>query len=75
MKINDGFDFLAFSLVKVLRVVWKMVFDLCARNPERRAVGRCSGSNDSRKRIQLAFNIYSDFMQGLFYPILSGESI
>jgi len=71
----NGFDFLAFCLEKVLRDVWKMVFDLCAGTPERRAVGRCSGSNDSRKRIQLAFNIYSDFMQGLFYEILSGESI
>ena len=51
MKINDAFDFLAFSLEKILRDVWKMVFDLCARTPERRAVGhrRETTSQQSQK--------------------------
>jgi len=35
-------------------------------------LGRCQGSKDRRKRIELALTIYRVFMQGPFYQVLSG---
>jgi len=38
-------------------------------------LGSCSETNDRRKGIKLAWNIFRVSMQGLFYQIFSGAAI